>query len=216
MRLPKMKRDRPYNRYEDYLGIDILGLIREHIDRDNTDVPFVWIDMFCGNGVALTTAFNACKKEFGSSIDEVVRFIGIDKYEIASPPQSPGLLYHEHVDCVPYVSPIPADLITCVFGLQYVPDKLETVSHWYDTSLKEQGTLAFNLFPGFLSTTIDGEKRLLQDFFPGRVQRTLDGQDSYTLERTSSDSLGLSVQQSGVSNKGCLAGATITHYDCIA
>lgn len=132
-----MIRDRDCGDYELIFDLKISDMVKNH---DGTE-PFVWIDMCCGEGIALSDASRHELKKY--RLRDKVKCIGVDRRDIPVKPMK-NLEFHPFTDVSDFKPETKANLITCVCGLYLIDDRIAALSQWYN-HLNEGGLLAFNL-----------------------------------------------------------------------
>lgn len=124
------------NGYEVELGFDPLAWLQS---RTTEQGAARWLDLCCGSGKALIQAARLIENDEGRSI----QITGVDLVGMFLPNNSSSL---ELVQCsvFEYAPTVRFDLITCVYGLHYLGDKLRAIqltTSW----LTDTGTFVANL-----------------------------------------------------------------------
>lgn len=126
------------NSYENDLGFDILGFIR---DKRNAKSGFDWIDLCCGEANALIQADEILRKE--DDYDKI-HIEGIDLVDMFTKYVNESNINLKVGALTNWKPEKKYDLITCVHGLHYVGDKLQVLEKIME-SLKENGQFIGNI-----------------------------------------------------------------------
>ena len=139
------------NSYERELRrFDIAAFLRRRADTSPTERRIRWLDACCGAGRALTEAADAW-----ASTDWARRItlIGIDLYDGMPPDRNneDGLRARFIAgDVLTHLPQEPLDLVTCIHGLHYLPDKLAFLEQAYTRLAPDGGLLLAHLDPANL------------------------------------------------------------------
>ncbi|MEM7037737.1 MAG: class I SAM-dependent methyltransferase [Bacteroidota bacterium] len=128
------------NSYQKEFGIDFVGML---MDRVENGLPLRWLDVCCGEGLALLEASEQTRELLGK--DELV-LEGLDLVPFFKAFDAER---HPHVQLrlvsvQDWVPDVEYDLITCIHGLHYLGDKLGVMAKLVG-ALKEDGLFFGNL-----------------------------------------------------------------------
>jgi SAM-dependent methyltransferase len=128
----------------DLRQFDIAAFLQKRIET-HPSRTVCWLDVCCGEGRALT---DASRLWSGTAWAARLEIIGLDLWDDLPPSQEsldgPALRFVA-ADVAEWVPDAPVDLITCVHGLHYLPDKLGFLERAYSWIAPDGGLLLAHL-----------------------------------------------------------------------
>jgi len=136
------------NSYERELRrFDIAAFLRRRAESTAPGRRICWLDACCGAGRALTEAADAWEStDWGRRIT----LLGIDLYDGMPPDRNPEAGLRARFiagDVLTHLPQEPLDLVTCIHGLHYLPDKLAFLEQAYTRLAPDGGLLLAHLDP---------------------------------------------------------------------
>jgi SAM-dependent methyltransferase len=128
----------------DLKQFDITAFLQERLKTNHAKMAY-WLDACCGEGRALTEATRLWDHtDWGKCIE----IIGLDLWDDLPAPQDfpdgPALRFVA-ADAAVWNPDAPLDLITCVHGLHYLPDKIGFLERAYSWLAADGGLLLAHL-----------------------------------------------------------------------
>lgn len=136
-RMNRQRKATGVNSYEKDIGLNVISFLEERLQQGK---EVAWLDLCCGEGNALIEV-----GQYFYTKKQSIRIIGIDLVDMFTAKPT----YLEHVTLVAqslrtYNKKITFDLVTCVHGLHYVGDKLNSIQQAI-LRLKKDGFFIANL-----------------------------------------------------------------------
>lgn len=164
-----MIRDRTLGDYMEMLGLDLISLAKETLQRSGR---IAWYDVCCGDFRAGHMLSGFLLQEYQPS---QLKLVGLDTAPLLREiPDVPGISIIRE-DAVSASFSYAPDLITCVEGLLHIQGQtgrgLQALSHWYN-SLKEGGRLAFTMLQGQITHEGRGIESIFEKELGAQVTRS--------------------------------------------